>query len=91
MDQKFCQSCGMPLNAIEDFGNNKDQSLNEDYCHFCFKDGAFAQDLTMDQMIDHCVQFLDEFNNANELKMTKEEAIVQMKLYFPKLKRWAQA
>ena len=45
----------------------------------------------MDEMIVHCAQFVDEFNKDSEQKMTKEQAIEQMKMYFPKLKRWAQA
>lgn len=91
MDQKFCQSCGMPLNVNEDFGNNADNSKNEDYCRYCFADGKFTGDFTMDEMIVHCAQFVDEFNKDSEQKMTKEQAIEQMKIYFPKLKRWAQA
>ena len=32
MEQKFCQSCGMPLTQ-EILGTNADGSKNEDYCH----------------------------------------------------------
>lgn len=89
MEMKFCQSCGMPLQKNEDHGTNKDLTANEDYCCYCFKEGVFTQDVTMDEMINHCAQFVDEFNKDAEQKLTKEEAIAQMKLYFPKLKRWA--
>ncbi|MDP4278579.1 MAG: zinc ribbon domain-containing protein [Bacteroidota bacterium] len=88
MEQKFCQSCGMPLTAPEHFGTNKDGSKNEDYCAYCFKDGQFTQDLTMDEMILHCAQFVEEFNKDSEQKLTKEQAIEQMKQFFPQLKRW---
>lgn len=91
MEQKFCQSCGMPLNATGDHGTNADKSLNDDYCTYCFQNGAFTQDMTMDEMINHCAQFVEEFNKDAEQKMTKEQAIVQMKEYFPHLKRWAQS
>jgi len=91
MEQKFCQSCGMPLNAPADFGTNKDQSANDDYCVYCFKDGSFTQNITMDDMINHCAQFVEEFNKDSDQKLTKEEAVAQMKMYFPKLKRWATA
>lgn len=91
MDQKFCQSCGMPLKATEDLGTNTAQSPNQEYCHYCFKDGEFTEDLTMDEMIERCAQFVEEFNKDSEQKFTKEQAIIQMKLYFPKLKRWANA
>ena len=59
---QFCQSCGMPLTRVEDCGTNADGSTNFDYCQYCFKYGHFLQDLTMDQMIDHCAQFVDEVN-----------------------------
>ena len=49
---KFCQSCGMPL--TEDvLGTNADGSKNEDYCMYCYKDGKFLQDCTMEEMIWH--------------------------------------
>ncbi len=89
MEAKFCQSCGMPLTAPEQHGTNKDHSLNDDYCVYCYEEGTFAQDCTMDEMIEHCVQFLEEFNKDNDQKLTKEQAIAQMKMYFPTLKRWA--
>ncbi len=84
----FCQSCGMPMQTDEQFGTNEDGSANYEYCCYCYKDGAFVQDCTMDGMIEHCIRFLDEFNGACNTKYTKEEAIAQMKKYFPKLKRW---
>ena len=46
MEQKFCQSCGMPLTE-EVLGTNADGSKNEDYCMYCYKDGKFLQDCTM--------------------------------------------
>ena len=87
MEQKFCQSCGMPL--MEDIlGTNADGSKNEDYCIYCYKDGKFLQDCTMDEMIEQCAQFIDEVNKNLPQPITKEEYIAQMKLYFPQLKRW---
>ncbi|MDR2497939.1 MAG: zinc ribbon domain-containing protein, partial [Tannerellaceae bacterium] len=49
---------------------------------------AFAQDVTMDEMIEHCAQFVEEFNKDSGQNFTREEAIAQMKEYFPLLKRW---
>ena len=87
MEQKFCQSCGMPL-TDEILGTNADGSKNEDYCIYCYKDGKFLQDCTMDEMIEHCAQFVDEVNKNLPQPMTKAEYIGQMKTYFPHLKRW---
>ena len=39
MNEKICQSCGMPLNNKEELGTNKDGSINDDYCKYCYKDG----------------------------------------------------
>ena len=85
---QFCQSCGMPLTKVEDCGTNADGSTNFDYCCYCYKDGNFLMDCTMDQMIEFCSQFLDEVNKNMPVPMTKEQYIGMMKGYFPMLKRW---
>ena len=87
---KFCQSCGMPL-TDEVLGTNADGSKNEEYCMYCYKDGKFTQECTMDEMIEHCAQFVGEFNEGSGLKLTREEAIGQMKMFFPHLKRWRKS
>lgn len=86
----FCQSCGMPMQTTDLFGTNKDGSANQDYCCYCYKDGDFVQDCTMDQMIEHCIKYLDEFNGACNTNYSKDEAIAIMKIRFPMLKRWAK-
>ena len=49
----ICQCCGMPLeDAI--IGRNKDGSLNEDYCQWCFADGTYTYS-DMDDLIRVCV------------------------------------
>ena len=89
MEQKFCQSCGMPLTE-EVLGTNADGSKNEDYCIYCYRDGKFLQDCTMEEMIKHCAQFVGAVNEGLEKPITQEEYIGQMKTYFPQLKRWRQ-
>lgn len=84
----YCQSCGMPLESDETKGTNTDKSLNQDYCCYCFQLGMFTQSFTMNEMIEHCAQFVEEFNNDSDTKYTKEEAIKNMKEFFPYLKRW---
>ena len=85
---QFCQSCGMPLTSIEDCGTNEDGSTNFDYCQYCYKDGQFMQDCTMDEMIEHCAQFVDEANKQMPKPMTKDEYKQMMQGFFPMLKRW---
>ena len=85
---QFCQSCGMPLACDMDCGTNADGSTNFDYCRYCYKDGKFLQDISMDEMIDHCAQFVDEVNKQMPKPMTKEEYKQMMRGFFPMLKRW---
>ncbi|TFU92277.1 transcriptional regulator [Barnesiella sp. WM24] len=87
MDMKFCQSCGMPL-TNDVIGTNTDGTPNEDYCIYCYKDGKFTQDMTMEQMIDHCAQFTDEINRNSGQNLTVEQMKEQMRRFFPHLKRW---
>lgn len=90
MENRFCQSCGMPITEIELYGTNANGSLNDDYCIYCFRDGRFTEDLTMDQMIDHCLLYLDEFNKESDERLDRNEARKQMLGFFPLLKRWKE-
>ena len=72
MEAKLCQSCGMPLSSAEVLGTNADGSLNEEYCTYCYQHGDFAQDCTMDEMIEHCAQFTDEFNKDSGMNFTNQ-------------------
>lgn len=84
--KKFCQSCGMPLEQDKDFGANADGSRQEDYCHYCYQNGAFVDpNITMDGMI----QFNLKFNEENGHPFgTQEQARQMMEQWFPTLKRW---
>ena len=89
MEQQFCQSCGMPL-TDENRGTNADGSNSEDYCVYCYKKGEFTQDFTMSQMIEFCLQFLDQWNVQTECKLSPVQAKEQMLQHFPNLKRWKE-
>ena len=87
---QFCQSCGMPLTQNEDCGTNADGSINFDYCKYCYEGGKFLQDCTMEEMIEHCAQFVDEVNKHMPRPMTRDEYKAMMRGFFPMLKRWKQ-
>ena len=85
MEMKFCQSCAMPMGEeVELYGTNADGSPNPDYCKYCYKNGAFTADVTMDQMIEICVPHMVESNPD----MTADTARGMMRSFFPTLKRW---
>ena len=86
MEQKFCQSCGMPLgDAQEVYGTEKDGTMNRDYCIYCYKDGSSTGEMTMEEMIEYCIPFTMEDHPG----MTREADKAEMERYFPQLKRWA--
>ena len=76
----ICQCCGMPLDdAI--IGHNRDGSLNEDYCQWCYADGTYTYS-DMDDLIDVCVR-----NMVNE-GFTEEQARAYLKQTLPQLDYW---
>jgi len=81
-EMNFCQSCAMPMND-GDFGTEKDGSESPDYCKYCYQDGEFTSDCTMEEMIDFCVP-----KTAQATGMSEEEARKMSEEFFPKLKRW---
>lgn len=89
-EMKFCQSCGMLLDSKEVFGTNKDDSINENYCVYCFKDGDFTEDCTMEEMIEVSVNHMQESGILATQGKTADEAREFMHSFFPKLKRWSE-
>lgn len=87
MEQKFCQSCGMPLTEAI-LGTNADGSKNEDYCIYCYKDGAFTGDFTMEQMVEYCSMFAEEYNKNTGQNLTACQYKEVLRKFYPTLKRW---
>jgi len=83
MENRICQSCSMPIMSDDQLGNNKDGSLNNDYCKYCYKDGEFIDKVTMEEYIDMCSQY------GEQAGMTNEEMRAHCEKIFPTLKRWS--
>ena len=88
MEIKICQSCGMKLNEKKDFGLNSDETVNADYCKYCYADGKFTSDCSMSEQIEQNLKYLDEFNREENTGFSKAQAREEMTKYFPTLKRW---
>ena len=85
MEGRFCQSCGMPMGLTDEVrGTNADGSKSEDFCKYCYENGAFTNDCTMDEMIEICVPHVVSANPGTNT----EEARNMMREFFPTLKRW---
>ena len=86
-ETKFCQSCGMPLND-EVLGTNADGSKSDDYCIYCYRDGAFIGDFTMEEMVEYCSMFVDEYNKNTGQNLTACQYKEVLRQFYPTLKRW---
>lgn len=86
--EPICQSCGMDLRTVEDFGSNLDESVHTDFCKYCFQNGAFSNERTLDEMVESNLRFLDEYNAEKGLSYTPEQAKTELKQHLSKLKRW---
>lgn len=82
--EKFCQSCSMPLDNNEMRGTEKDGSKSNEYCVYCYKDGAFTTpDITLGQM--------ETIVKTQMEKRNIPENIVTMAVNsLPHLKRWTK-
>lgn len=69
-------------------GTHADGSHSEDYCIYCYREGRFTQNFTMTQMIEFCLQFLEQMNAQTGWNLTPVQAKEQMLAHFPQLKRW---
>ena len=76
----ICQCCGMPLE--EDLiSREKDGSINENYCKWCYADGTYTYN-DMDEMIELCIPHM--VNGG----FTEEQARAHMKQTLPTLDYW---
>ena len=78
--QLICQCCGMPLND-EILSRNKDGSINEEYCQWCYADGTYTYS-NMDDLIDVSVRHMTNEN------ISEEQARSYMKQILPTLDYW---
>ncbi len=82
MENRTCQSCGMPITSDLQLGTNKDGSIQSDYCKYCFQLGEFVDKVSMDEYIEMCSKY------AFQAGMTNEEMKAYCMELFPTLKRW---
>ncbi|UQT47544.1 zinc ribbon domain-containing protein [Flavonifractor plautii] len=62
MNHTFCQSCGMPIDAPALRGTERGGTPSEHYCKYCYQEGAFTGEMTMEEMIDFCTPMMVRAN-----------------------------
>ena len=80
--ETYCQSCGMPLDNPELQGTEKNGSKSEEYCKYCYQNGAFTNpNMTLKDMTSLVIAQME--------KMKMDSKIIDKALSaLPNLKRW---
>ena len=84
LTEQFVLDKLMVSDEEQQFGTNEDGSRNEKYCCYCFQNGHFVGNSTMEEMVKFCAKFEVEGGRAKTL----EEAEKMLLEYFPTLERW---
>ena len=87
MQERFCESCGMPMGGTDEmYGTEANGSKSADYCMHCYENGAFTHDSTLEEMIETVANIM-----ATDFGFAKEDALAQCRAGIPNLKRWKTA
>ncbi len=82
MPEHYCESCGMYLTP-DDCGTDASGKKTEHYCKWCYEQGEYTYETTMEAMIEDCAPRL-----AENTGMTLDEAVSLMGAVLPQLERW---
>ncbi len=80
--QLICQCCGMPLDDSS-ISREKDGTFNEEYCKWCYTDGAFVY-TSLAELTDFLA------GHMSNAAWTPEQARAYFEAELPKLNHWKQ-
>lgn len=86
MPEHYCQSCGMMFMAPDQHGHEADGTEVEDFCRWCYDDGAYTYETTMEDMIEDCAPRM-----AEAMGRTVDESASLLGAVLPTLKRWKES
>lgn len=78
----------MNMKSAQAFGTNADGTPSSDYCCYCYQNGAFTRDVTMEEMVETNLKFIDEWNTETGNNFTPDEARPILREFLSTLKRW---
>lgn len=78
-----CQCCGMPMEDDAVLSREPDGTINEEYCQWCYTNGAFAYP-TMESLIDYLSK------TFSSEQWPEEAARAYYAEALPKLKHWTK-
>ena len=81
-DIRFCQSCGMPLNAEKLKGTENNGIKSNDYCKFCYVNSGFKNpEMDLDSMRNVVKKYMEK-------RKLPDYMIQKAVNILPALKRW---
>lgn len=82
--KETCQSCGMPLKSIGDFGTEANGSASDSYCCYCYQHGKFTDEgITKEEKMNSVSVVLQ-----SKMFASKEKADKLTVELFNHLERW---
>lgn len=85
MPEHYCQSCGMMFTGPDQHGHEADGSEAEDFCRWCYENGVYTYETSMDEMIEDCAPRM-----AEAMGWTVDEAASLLGAVLPTLRRWRE-
>ena len=86
MPEHYCQSCGMMFTAPGQHGHEVGGSEAEDFCRWCYENGVYTYETSMDEMIEDCAPRM-----AEAMDWTVDESASLLGAVLPTLERWRDA
>lgn len=79
-NKQICQSCSMPVDNIALAGTEAEGSPNQEYCIYCYKNGAFTKpDLTLHEMAEFIKAEMQRQGIPQEITRSSLDNLAQLK------------
>nr|WP_317440486.1 zinc ribbon domain-containing protein [uncultured Collinsella sp.] len=86
MPEHYCQSCGMMFTGPDQHGREADGTETEDFCRWCYDQGAYTYETTMEEMIEDCAPRM-----AKHMDWSVDECASLLGAILPTLRRWRES
>lgn len=83
MPEHYCQSCGMMFTGPDQHGHEADGTETEDFCRWCYDQGSYTYETTMEEMIEDCAPHM-----AEHMGWSVDECASLLGAILPNLRRW---
>lgn len=83
MPGNYRQSCDMMFTRPGQHGHEADGTETDDFCRWCYDEGAYTYETTMEEMIEDCAPRMSQ-----NMYWTADECALFLGTILPTLRRW---